>query len=169
MRNFRSGISSKKLVSSFPSSEHLKNITFLLLVHMRFPRLLKWELAQQNHNSVFKFHSSGYYYATYRPFQNATCNPEPRFTCWRGYYLKSWQCTEQDVGHKGFTPRGFHAGFTRPKEKTNLDLTANNTAPVSRLIQIRETWAVKTILAKYAEFFHPSGKLYCPNRMIKQF
>lgn len=81
-------------------------------------------LAQHNHDPDFKFYSSRYYYAKYRSLQNPTCSPKP-------VYVLTWLlCEIKGVFRKASELLGPRTTLTArrvllwPKEKTNLDLTA---------------------------------------------
>lgn len=96
---------------------------------------------------------------------------KPQFTCWRGCYVKSRQCSVRPVSQ----PQGLHShhvnftmGSKRLKEKTNLDLTANNTAAVwGRKFKFGKPELYIEFWPSFAKFFHPSEN--CPHRMIKEF
>lgn len=109
---------------------------------MRFVSSKMRTLAQHNHNPDFKFYSSRYYYGKYRSLQNPTCSPKPvSVLTWLLFEIKGvFRAAGELLGsHTTLIARRV---LLRPKEKTNLDLTAQKTLQQceSQEIQIQEFW-----------------------------
>ena len=159
MRNFFSGISSKKLQSqTYPNSEHLKNITF----QMRFLCLLKWEHWL---NKITILTSMFIHQGTIK--LNTGHSKRPCAVLSHSLPADVAVIWTQGVLSAASEPQGLHTLLTarwvllnKNKNETNLDLNAQQECSCERWeIQIRETWALKKTFGQVCKVFPSKWEL----------